>query len=42
MTYSNGMDAHFLTRHLSAKVVVALLPLDIERGIRNEDYDNWH
>ena len=39
---NNGMDAHFLIRHLSAKVVVALLPLDIERGIQNEDYDNWH
>lgn len=39
---SNGMDAHFLIRHQSAKVVVALLPLDIERGIQNEDYDNWH
>ena len=23
----NGMDAHFLKRHLSVKVVVALLPL---------------
>lgn len=28
------MDSHFLTRHLSAKVVVALLPLNIERGIQ--------
>jgi len=30
----NGMDAHFLIRHRSAKVVVALLPLTKERGIQ--------
>ena len=39
---NNGMDAHFLKRHLSAKVLVALLPLNIERGIRNEDYYDRH
>ena len=36
------MDAHFPIRHQSAKVVVGLKTTNHERGIRNEDYDNWY
>jgi hypothetical protein len=32
---TNGMDAHFLKRHQSAKVVMVLLSLNIERGIHS-------
>ena len=38
----NGMDARFLKRHQSAKVVVAFSTTKIERGIHHEDYYGRH
>ncbi len=39
---SDGMDAPFLSGIIGARVEKGVIDHCIERGVRDEDYDNWH